>query len=123
MINHGEHGEHGEKSWQDCPDAIITSVLDAAFEVHRELGPGLLESVYEQAMAFELADKGVAFERQVDVAASYKGRGLGLAGQSHLEPESTAKSQRGKENAKKTKGLKFLAVLCATFFLYFAPLR
>jgi len=59
-------------------DAIITLALDAAFEVHRELGPGLLESVYEQALAFELADKGITFERQVDVSAHYKGRDLGL---------------------------------------------
>jgi len=72
------HGEHGENPLQDCSDAIITSVLDAAFEVHRELGPGLLESVYEQAMAFELADKGLAFKRQFEVEALYKGRDLGL---------------------------------------------
>ncbi|MFZ2854080.1 MAG: GxxExxY protein [Rhodocyclaceae bacterium] len=56
----------------------ITQVLDAAFEVHRELGPGLLESVYEQALALELAAKGVAFERQVEITASYKGHNLGL---------------------------------------------
>ena len=87
MINHGEHGEHGEKSWQDCPDAIITSVLDAAFEVHRELGPGLLESVYEQAMAFDLADKGLAFKRQLGVEALYKGRDLGLGFRADLVVE------------------------------------
>ena len=87
MVNHNEHNEHNEHNGhnghnetqiRDCPEDVIALVLDCAFEVHRELGPGLLESVYEQAMAFELADKGVAFERQVDVAASYKGRGLGL---------------------------------------------
>ena len=89
MFNHGEHGEHGElreaslkrdgeKSLRECSDTIITLTLDAAFDVHRELGPGLLESVYEQALAFELADKGIAFERQVDVAARYKGHDLGL---------------------------------------------
>ena len=75
MIN---HGGHGEKALLDCSDEIITLVLDAAFEVHRELGPGLLESVYEQAMALELAEKGISFERQRDVAACYKGRDLGL---------------------------------------------
>ena len=53
-------------------------MLDCAFEVHRELGPGLLESVYEQALAFELASLGIVFERQVDVPARYKGQDLGL---------------------------------------------
>ena len=78
MINHGEHGGHSEKALLDCSDEIITLTLDAAFDVHRELGPGLLESVYEQALAFELTDKGIAFERQIDVSARYKGRNLGL---------------------------------------------
>ncbi|GHU07764.1 hypothetical protein FACS1894158_16430 [Betaproteobacteria bacterium] len=72
------HVEHGEKHLLDCPDSLITAVLDAAFEVHRELGPGLLESVYEQALAVELSDRGIEFERQVDVRAVYKGKDLGL---------------------------------------------
>ncbi|MFT3849235.1 MAG: GxxExxY protein [Propionivibrio sp.] len=78
LTNHGEHGGHGEKQLLDCPDTIITTVLDAAFVVHRELGPGLLESVYEQALAFELAERNIAFERQIDIAAYYKGHELGL---------------------------------------------
>ena len=78
MSSHGEHGGHGEKPLLDCPDTIITSALDAAFEVHRELGPGLLESVYEQAMALELASRGLGFERQVEVSAFYKNSDLGL---------------------------------------------
>lgn len=69
---------HGEKPLLDCPDTTITAVLDAAFEVHRELGPGLLESVYEQAMALELASRGLGFERQVEVSACYKNSDLGL---------------------------------------------
>ena len=71
MINHGEHSEHGEKTIQDCPDELITAVLDAAFEVHRELGPGLLESVYEQALALEFAARGIPFVRQYVVPATY----------------------------------------------------
>ncbi len=49
-------------------------VLDAAIEVHRELGgPGLLESVYEEALAFELAERGLVVKRQLAVPIMYKG--------------------------------------------------
>lgn len=78
MFNHGEHGEHGEKKIRDCPDELITAVLDAAFEVYRELGPGSLESVYEQALALELTDRGIPFERQCEVLATYKGKPCGV---------------------------------------------
>lgn len=45
-------------------------------EVHRELGPGLLESVYQSCMAMELRTRGVRFERQVQVPILYKGTRL-----------------------------------------------
>lgn len=47
--------------------------LDAAFAVHRELGPGLLESVYEAVLAAELLQRGLSVERQVPVTIRYKG--------------------------------------------------
>ena len=46
-------------------DALARAVLDAAFEVHRHLGPGFLESVYEEALTAELELRDVAFARQV----------------------------------------------------------
>ena len=49
------------------------SVIGASIEVHRRLGPGLLESAYEQALATELRARAVPFEQQVRVPASYKG--------------------------------------------------
>lgn len=52
---------------------IGTKVLAAAIQVHRELGPGLLESVYEVILARELVHLGVLVERQVPVAIHYKG--------------------------------------------------
>jgi len=52
-------------------------VIGAAIEVHRALGPGYLESVYEQALAVELALRGVGFERQVTFALCYKGHPIG----------------------------------------------
>jgi GxxExxY protein len=52
-------------------------IVDAALEVHRRLGgPGLLESVYEEALAAELESRGVSVRRQVPVVLTYKGREL-----------------------------------------------
>jgi GxxExxY protein len=48
-------------------------IIGAAIEVHRHLGPGLLESVYETCLARELALQGIAFERQKAVPIEYKG--------------------------------------------------
>lgn len=57
---------------------ISRVVVEAAIEVHRELGgPELLESVYEEALAYELEDRGLDVQRQLAVPLSYKGRGLG----------------------------------------------
>jgi GxxExxY protein len=47
-------------------------VVDAAFQVHQALGPGLLESVYEQCMQYELTDRGLDVKRQVQVPLVYK---------------------------------------------------
>ncbi len=48
-------------------------VIGAAIEVHRTLGPGLLESVYETALAAEFSDRGIPFERQKAVPIRYRG--------------------------------------------------
>jgi GxxExxY protein len=57
---------------------IAKIVVEAAIEVHRTLGgPGLLEAVYEEALAFELESRGLAVERQKPVPLVYKGRRLG----------------------------------------------
>src|SRR5687767_6965475 len=47
--------------------------IGACIEVHRELGPGLLESAYQECLAHELRLRGVAFEQQKPVALRYKG--------------------------------------------------
>ena len=51
---------------------ISRMILDCAICVHRELGPGLLESVYEIAMAYELQQRGLRVARQVPVTVRYK---------------------------------------------------
>ncbi|OGA52740.1 MAG: GxxExxY protein [Betaproteobacteria bacterium RIFCSPLOWO2_12_FULL_62_58] len=58
-------------------DATASAVIGAALEVHRILGPGFLESVYEEALAMELELRGIPFERQKMIGVSYKGRQIG----------------------------------------------
>lgn len=52
-------------------------IIGAAIEVHRTLGPGLLESVYEECLAREFADAGIAFSRQQQLPVMYKGKDIG----------------------------------------------
>ena len=52
---------------------ISEAILGGAIEVHRELGPGLLESAYEQCLCHELSLRGLSFRRQVDLPVQYKG--------------------------------------------------
>jgi GxxExxY protein len=51
---------------------IAKIIVDAALEVHRTLGPGLLETVYEEALAYEPRRRGLRVERQVELPVRYK---------------------------------------------------
>ena len=57
------------KNFNELTEAII----DAAMEVHRALGAGLLESTYEMCLCRELAIRGIPFERQIPIPVEYKG--------------------------------------------------
>lgn len=61
---------------KDEVDPITHAVIGAAIEVHRQLGPGLLESVYEACLAYELEQRSVPFERQKALPVVYKGQRL-----------------------------------------------
>ena len=60
-------------------DALARAVIGAAIEVHRILGPGYLESVYEEALALEFALRQIPFERQKPVSVIYKGHSVGAS--------------------------------------------
>lgn len=55
-------------------EEITRTVIVGAIDVHRAMGPGLLESVYQTCMMMELADRRLAFERQKSIPGFYKGR-------------------------------------------------
>lgn len=66
--------------FKDTPsevNAVARRVVDAAVEVHRHLGPGYLEAVYQEALEVELGLRGVSFERQAIFRVTYKQREVG----------------------------------------------
>lgn len=56
---------------------LTHAVIGAAMAVHRELGSGFLEKVYENALTIELRSRGVTFESQVTIPVTYKGQAVG----------------------------------------------
>lgn len=69
---------HGDAEAQSLDDLnqITERIIGCAIEVHRNLGPGLLENTYEEALCIELADAGLKHQRQVTFPILYKGRTL-----------------------------------------------
>jgi GxxExxY protein len=57
-------------------DELSNLIIGAGIDVHKEVGPGLLESVYEECLAFELAVRKIPFERQKEIPLIYKGNNL-----------------------------------------------
>jgi len=62
----------GESTSADL-EAVAKQIVDSAFTVHSEYGPGLLESVYEACLAYELSARGLKVQRQVRVPIKYRG--------------------------------------------------
>lgn len=72
MIHHGDTETRSKLLYE----GLTENVIGAAVEVHRALGPGLLESAYEECLCHELRLRGIQFERQVPLPVSYKGINL-----------------------------------------------
>jgi len=61
---------------EDLKDPRTSPIIGAAIEVHRHLGPGLLESGYEECLCHELHLRGLDYKRQIELPVSYKGLSL-----------------------------------------------
>jgi len=66
---------------------ISGAIVDAAYHLHARLGPGLLESVYEELLAYELTKRGLRYERQKPIPIQYDGRLLELGFRADLVVE------------------------------------
>jgi GxxExxY protein len=69
MIHHGDTEARSKLLHEE----LTESTIGAAIEVHRALGPGLLESAYEECLCREFYLRGIAFKRQVPLPVEYKG--------------------------------------------------
>jgi GxxExxY protein len=70
--------EESRKTGKELRDSEITeAIIAAAIALHRELGPGFLESIYEQALAVEFALRGIAFVRQKPIPLFYRDHQIG----------------------------------------------
>ena len=59
-------------AWPGNNDLLTQQIIGLAIEVHRHLGPGLLESTYENCLCYELEQAGIAFTREVQLPVVYK---------------------------------------------------
>jgi GxxExxY protein len=74
VLNHEEHEGHKDhEGLRAGLESVAGTVVDAGLKVHRVLGPGLLESAYEQCLAHELQIRGIPVRRQVALPVVYEG--------------------------------------------------
>ena len=65
----------------ESPSGVVTGqIIECAIEVHRALGPGLREKTYDEALAIEMLERRMVFERQVRIPVQYKGHLVGEYG-------------------------------------------
>jgi len=68
--------EYPDKVTQRLVDEISYGIIGCAIEVHKELGPGLLESIYEECMIIEMSRLKINFKSQVPIELNYKGQAI-----------------------------------------------
>lgn len=80
-LNRQDRQEVAKSAKTSEPDIIVdrwaNAAIGAAIEVHKLLGPGFIESIYEEALCLELARRNIPFERQAVIGITYKGIAVG----------------------------------------------
>jgi GxxExxY protein len=99
-------------------EIIGKAILDAAFKVHSALGPGLLESVYEAALAYELIKTGHSVERQKPIAVVYDGQKLDVGFRADLIVDGLVLAE-----LKSVDGVTAVFKKTTTTYLRLIPLR
>ncbi len=90
-------------------NALTGIIIGAAIEVHRFLGPGLLESAYEACLAFELKERGLKIERQVELPLCYK--------EMHLDCGARLARKRGCDHRSQARQHNSPDSSCSTYIL------
>jgi GxxExxY protein len=78
MNHEGTKGRKRENKAKHQFEDLSKKIIAAAIKVHRELGPGFLENIYEEALKIELSRSGVSFEAQKEIRIEYLGVQIGL---------------------------------------------
>jgi GxxExxY protein len=87
-------------------DPLTAKIIDAALEVHRQLGPGLLETSYQAALAYELALRCIPFRRECPIPLIYKETKLeeiGYRCNFIVDNKGSLRSRLRRESARETK--------------------
>ena len=111
-----------QKSWrkpgfEPIPQAVERvgkNVLNAAFQVHKSLGPGFVEKIYEEALCIELAARGIRFERQKVIQIYYRERPIGVHRLDLLVEESVIVEVKSVEQLLPVHEAQLISYLSAT---------
>jgi GxxExxY protein len=115
--NAKREGERREFQEPDMDlDKLAYRVIGCAIEVHRELGPGFLESVYEEALSRELERQEIPFSRQHEVAILYKGDPVGVGRRDFLVDRKLVVELKAVETLAPIHKAQVLTYLRATGF-------
>lgn len=95
-------------------EQLAYAVIGAAIEVHRLLGPGFLEAVYEEALAVEFDLRGIPFKRQVVFAVHYKGQEVGEGRLDFLVGNNLIVELKALENVPSIQQARVISYLKAT---------